>query len=585
MSGSVSVSSLFADRPPLSFTRRRMLKTAVLLSTTGAMAGIVAACTDDDSPASAVDEDDDIVEDDDGEGDSEVIDDGLSSDDNAESEPEGDDVPSDEPQYGGTLNVATVGEPPTLDMHLTSSSLTMHMMSHVVETLFTWDSEFQVIPDLVDRHEVSDNGLTNTVHLRTGVQFHNGNELKSEDVIASINRWSDLVGFGQELRNATAEIVEVDDHTVDFEMHEPFGTFSVLLARQNNGCAIYPAVMIDEAGDEAMTEFVGTGPYWFVEHQPDRHLLLERFEDYSSRDEEPDGYGGRKHAYLDRIRFIPVASEASRVAGLQAGDYHYLDNVSTDHFRTLENDPNAVAALGPPPSYDLIDLNMQQRAMSDLRVRQAARAAMNPEEMLLAAYGEGNYRLDPGFMMPETVWHTSVGEELYNINDPDLARELLDESDYDGEEIHLITISEYQNMTDISFILQQQLADIGLDINLGIYDYPGWAEFHGDLSTWDVAINGFGFRVDPAQLPLMRCEWGVRWCSDEKVALVDQLFSAVEFEDRLDAWEGIQALIYEEIPAVMVGAPLRLLAHSPHMKNIGPLQLQPAYWNVWLDES
>jgi peptide/nickel transport system substrate-binding protein len=539
---------------------------------------------DDDAEPAATDDSDEVAD--------EPDDEPTETDDEVEEEPDEetpeDDVSeeADSDRYGGELRVALVGEPPTFDIHLTTATLGTHMLMHIYEPLFTWDEDFQVVPDLVDTHEVSDDGLLNTVHLRQGIPFHNGNELSSADVIASVERWSELVGFGQELMNHVEEIREVDDHTIEFEMTDPFGTFPVLLARQNNGCAIYPQEVVEAAGGDAIEDYIGTGPYRFVEHQVDSHVLVERFEDYAGRDDEPSGYAGRKEAYIDQIRFIPAPDEASRIAGLQAGDFDFLENLSTDQFETLDADENVVAEITEPTGNMLLIFNMENGIMSDLTMRRAVQAVTNSDEMMTAAAGEGYYRLSPSHMMEETVWHSDAGEELYDMRDPDLAQEYLDEAGYDGEPVRILTNTEYQDMHNTALILQQQLEDIGINVEMQVFDFATFLEVLGERQEWDISIMSFAFRVDPVQNPMMRCEWGGAWCSDEKNELVDRLYAEVEFEDRYEAWEQIQQLMYEEVAGVKVADSVSLIARSTRLQNLGLVQLAPAYWNAYLsDES
>src|SRR5690606_17609034 len=102
--------------------------------------------------------------------------------------------------------------------------------------------------------EVSDDGLLRTIHLRQGVSFHNGEEMKAADVIASFNRWAGISGLGKSLMASTDEIVEVDDYTIEFHLNTPFGTFLPALSHMNQGLAIYPKSVIDAAGEETLTE-------------------------------------------------------------------------------------------------------------------------------------------------------------------------------------------------------------------------------------------------------------------------------------------------------------------------------------------
>ena len=583
-----------------SISRRRFMRLLGVGAAIPVAGTLIAACTTDDEelddeaggiepdPDDEEADDSDVEtddEDDEEADDSEETDDAEAPDDEDDEESDDDAAADDgEAQYGGELRVALVGEPPTFDIHLTTATLGTHMLMHIYEPLFTWDEDFQVVPDLVDTHEVSDDGLLNTLYLRQGVPFHNGNELSSADVIASVERWSDMVGFGQELMSHVDEIREVDDHTIEFEMTEPFGTFAVLLARQNNGCAIYPQEVVEDAGEDAISDYIGTGPYRFVEHEVDSHVLVERFEDYAARDDEPSGYAGRKEAYIDQIRFIPAPDEAGRVAGLQAGDFDYLENISTDQFETLDADENVIAEVSDPTGNMLLIFNMERGIMSDVTMRRVVQAAANSEEMMTAAAGEGYFRLSPSHMMEETVWHSDAGADLYDMRDPDLAREYLEEAGYDGEPVRILTNTEYQDMYNTALILQQQLEDIDINVEMQVFDFATFLDVLGERQEWDISIMSFAFRVDPVQNPMMRCEWGGAWCSDEKNALVDRLYAEVEFEDRFEAWEQIQQLMYDEVAGVKVADSVSLIAQSTRLHNLGLVQLAPAYWNSWLSE-
>ncbi len=582
----VSTSALGALNSERTINRRNFVRILGVGATLPIAGSLLAACaedddaveTDDTDPAAPDEEEetdtdpvDDVQADDEG-----VVDDDVEPDDDA-------DVDEDD-RYGGQLNIALVGEPPSFDIHTTTATLGTHMLMHIYEPLFTWDEDFQVVPDLVDTHDVSDDGLLNTLHLREGVPFHNGDELTSADVIASVERWASMVGFGQELMSHVEEIREVDDHTIEFEMTEPFGTFPVLLARQNNGCAIYPQEVVEEAGEDAITEYIGTGPYRFVEHEVDSHVLVERFDDYAARDDEPSGYAGRKEAYIDSIRFVPVPDEAARIAGIQAGDYDFLENVSTDQFETLEGTDGLVAEISEPTGNMLVIFNMERGIMSDVTMRRAVQAAANSEEMMTAAAGEGYFRLSPSHMMEETVWGSDAGSDLYDMRDPDLAEEYLEEAGYDDEPVKILTNTEYQDMYNTAVVLEQQLQDVGINAEMLVFDFATFLEVLNEREEWDISIMSFAFRVDPVQIPMMRCEWGGGWCSDEKNELVDRLYAEVEFEDRYEVWEQIQQLMYDEVAGVKVGDSVSLIVRSERLQNFGLVQLAPAYWNSWLAE-
>src|SRR3989441_8370853 len=81
---------------------------------------------------------------------------------------------ADAQRKGGVLRVGNLGEPPALDAHWTTASITETLTIHIYEGLYSLDSSNRPIPMLAESHTVSKDGLTYTFKLRQGVKFHNG---------------------------------------------------------------------------------------------------------------------------------------------------------------------------------------------------------------------------------------------------------------------------------------------------------------------------------------------------------------------------------------------------------------------------
>src|SRR6185295_18232887 len=283
-----------------------------------------------------------------------------------------------QPRMGGVLKAAMIGEPPTLDLQITW---------HIYETLYTYDKSFNAIPLLVDSHTVGDKGRTYTFKLRRGVKFHNGKEMTSADVVASLSRWGRLATPGRQFWKNVEGIEAKDPATVVLYLKDTSGALLMGLARPNNGAVIYPKEIVDAAGDNPVKEFIGTGPYRFVEHKPDRHVKLARFKEYAARSEAPNGFGGRRTAYLDEILFIPVPDVAVRLAGVETGDYEYSQQLQQDQYDRVKAMPGVVPVIIKPAGWTTAVLNHKQGLMADKRIRQAFQAALDMEPIMAAGFG------------------------------------------------------------------------------------------------------------------------------------------------------------------------------------------------------
>src|SRR5262249_10679487 len=174
----------------------------------------------------------------------------------------------EQPRFGGVLKVATIGEPPSLDLHSSYTLVTWFPMWHVYETLFTFDKDWSPIPLLAEGHKVSDGGRQYTITLRKGVRFHNGKEMTAADVVVSLNRWSRMSNLGQALWKSVEAVAAKGPYEIVIHLKEPSGVLLSALAIAEAGAAIYPKEVIDASGNGQLKQFIGTGPFRFVEHKP-----------------------------------------------------------------------------------------------------------------------------------------------------------------------------------------------------------------------------------------------------------------------------------------------------------------------------
>ena len=225
----------------------------------------------------------------------------------------------EQPKTGGVLKAAMIGEPPTLDLHTTTAVIVQHITWHIYEGLYTYDRSYNPIPLLVESHTVSDKGRTYTFKLRRGVKFHNGKEMTSADVVASLTRWGRLATPGKQFWK-NVEGVEAKDplHRGDV----PEG--DIRRAPDGTGAAEQRRRHLSQGDRGRGRRQPGEGVHRhralpLRRAQPDRHMKLARFKDYVARADAPDGFGGKRTAYLDEILFIPVPDVAVRLAGRRDG--------------------------------------------------------------------------------------------------------------------------------------------------------------------------------------------------------------------------------------------------------------------------
>src|SRR4026208_837510 len=121
-----------------------------------------------------------------------------------------------------------------LDPIATTAYITRNHGYMVYDTLFSIDDKFQVKPQMVDKWEVSKDGLTYTFTLRPGLKFHDGAPVKSADCIASIDRWSKRDALGQKLAEATESRAAGKDTTFTLKLKKAFPLTLEALAKPSS---------------------------------------------------------------------------------------------------------------------------------------------------------------------------------------------------------------------------------------------------------------------------------------------------------------------------------------------------------------
>src|SRR6187402_299908 len=101
----------------------------------------------------------------------------------------------------------------------------------------------------------------------------------------SSHRCMKIATRGKQAAEVIASVDAVDDATVKISLKKPFAPLLALLSLNNAAAIIIPS---ENAGQDPLTSFVGTGPYMLKERKPDQFIQLARFDGYKSRDGEPN---------------------------------------------------------------------------------------------------------------------------------------------------------------------------------------------------------------------------------------------------------------------------------------------------------
>ena len=84
----------------------------------------------------------------------------------------------------------------------------------IFETLYGRDEKLNPKPQMVEGHQVENNGLRWTMRLRDGLLFHDVTPVLARDCVASLLRWMKRDPIGQSIADRLEALEAPDDRTL-----------------------------------------------------------------------------------------------------------------------------------------------------------------------------------------------------------------------------------------------------------------------------------------------------------------------------------------------------------------------------------
>ena len=484
-------------------------------------------------------------------------------------------------QSKSALNLAMIGEPPTLDIMSTPADLVCIIMQHVYEPLFTFDAKANLVPLLAESlPKVSADGKQYSISLRKGVMLHSGRELNADDVVASLKRWMEVSPRGKSVSKEVADLAVKGGNGIEITLKNPYAPLLSQLAMASGMAAI----MAKESLAQPLKEFVGTGPYKFKERRPDQYVLLTKFDGYSARKEAASGYGGKRVALVEELRFIPVPNANTRVEGALAGQFHYADLLPIEALGRVEKAPGKVVPIMTPSfGFPYLVFNTKEGVMASQPLRKAVQTAIGEGEMLAAGFGDTRFFIAEGNHFPKgTPFYSAAGTDNYNERDAAKAKTQGAAAGYKGDTVRILTSRQYDFHYNMALIMAEQLKRGGFKAELNVVDWATLVQRRSDPKLWDIYITHSGQFPEPMLSPPQLGDGAPGWWGS---AAKQEALSALNRESnpakRGALWAKVQQVVYDEVPYINVGKFASLSARSPALDGYAP-STYPFFWNTSL---
>ncbi|UVC15508.1 ABC transporter substrate-binding protein [Mesorhizobium onobrychidis] len=360
-----------------------------------------------------------------------------------------------------TLRIGMSGFPAAIEPVLYNSTATRRVVPQMFDTLIGFDQteKMALRPALAERWERVD-GQSLRLFLRKGVTFHDGSPFTARDVAFSLSP-DHLLGPGKAGKTVamqtldTVDRVEIaDDHTVLVHAKGDDALLEMRLASWASEIVGSRAYEAAGSWDKWIAAPVGTGPYRIVSQSLDVNIVLAAFDDY---------WGGKPPYAGIEYRIIPEL--ASRINALTAGEVGFITDLSPDMFSGIESQQGLEVAGGAVQNTRSLAIDTTGPVVSKVGVRRALSLALD-RKALVEALWQNRVLVPNGFQFP------SFGEGYIEdfaalAYDPDLARELLSESRYNGETVtYKLLNNYYPNQVAGAQVMVEMWRTVGLNVEI-----------------------------------------------------------------------------------------------------------------------
>jgi peptide/nickel transport system substrate-binding protein len=460
------------------------------------------------------------------------------------------------------LRFTAAWPPQSVDPGVGQDNVSTLLFANIYDTLVTPNPNGGVTSALATSWDVSSDGLTYTFNLRSGVKFHNGDKLTSEDVVFSLKRLLDMgQGYAYLFSPVVEEVQAKGSNKVVIKLKEPFGPFVnavanlyILNAKEVTKNIAKPGDYGDK-GDYGkawlVTHDAGSGPYRIAEMNLAEHLVAERFRDYWQPfdKQNPDEFTlvGTNEPVTTRVMMTNRELEI------------------TDHWQSEEN----YQAMAKIPGVEIaqftsggiltLQLNTKRPPTDDVHVRRALAYIVDYDQVIQAVYPGSKQPIGP--VSSVFVAHK---KDLHQFKlDLEKAKEEIKQSKYYGKldqyPVDVCYPAEWVAVDKIGLLFQSGAAKIGVKVRIA---KRPWAKMVADVSTKETTPHADLVTVVPhypeAGSPLSRYlssnsgSWEhMEWLQDSKIdGMVKDALATLNVEERTKKYYAIQELLVDMCPDI-----------------------------------
>jgi peptide/nickel transport system substrate-binding protein len=402
---------------------------------------------------------------------------------------------------GGTLVVALSDEPDPLDPTTARTLVGRAVFTSICEKLYDIDAKLDIVPELAAAlPQISADGKTVTIKLRSGVKFADGTAMDAAAVKTSLDRDLTLPTSARKSDLASVAKVSVaDPSTVVLTLNSPFAPLVAQLA-DRAGMVMSPAALKSE-GANFGAHPVCVGPFKFSSRVAQDHIDVVK---------DPNYYDAAA-VHLDKVSYKIIADSTTRFNNLRSGDVQVLDAVAPTDVDALQSDPNLSLLTSDSLGYQGITVNianangvgkpaaplpanLTSKMATDPRVRQAFELSLDRDAINKVVF-QGKFAPACGPISPSSPFSSDAAQACAK-HDPAAAKALLQQAGVTTPFRISMIVANTPDGARLGQAIQAQAKEGGFDLRLVPTEFAASLDKtdKGDYQMFQVGWSG---RVDP----------------------------------------------------------------------------------------
>jgi peptide/nickel transport system substrate-binding protein len=389
---------------------------------------------------------------------------------------------SEEPDPAGEeLVLGLVAEPASLDFTTSDgAAIPQVLLVNVYEGLVKLDQEGEIVPSLAREWTVSEDRLTYTFQLVEGAEFSNGDAFTAEDVVFSIERvqqdWTTSLAAAMEV---VEDVEALGDHEVAITLSRPSNDWLFRMTTRIG------AMFSTEGADDLASTPIGTGPYELAEWRRGDAIVLAR----------NDAYWGDA-PFFDEVTFRYFDDPSAMSSALLSETIDVITTVQApEALSQFEGEEGLQIIEGTTNGEVVLSFNHRSEPLSDLRVRQAIRTAIDHQALMDTCWA-GRGQLIGSMVPPTDPWYEDLSENV--VHDPEAAQALLADAGQTDLTLRL-RLPTLPYAEDCGQVVASQLEDVGITVEVDSLEFPAqWLQQVFTDHDFDLSIIA---HVEPRDVP------------------------------------------------------------------------------------